>query len=475
MFSKGIKFGLIVFLALIVSEIKSQQGNPIKIGNSLIWTVGHINAYRTQGANNQPVIPLHEAKSLWNQSNEHVILNNNKHPEFKLPIKLKNGVEEQAFYTITGYVDHDSLFPDYLQDYMCGDLTYDLSDGFNHTGTDFFLWPFPWKKMYHDEVEVVAAAPGILYWKQDGNFDQQCDGNNDPWNGVAVMHDDGSTSWYIHMKKNSLTDKFVGEEIEKGEFLGVVGSSGSSLAPHLHFEVYSADDILIDPFFGPCNGEIVETWWTDQISYKEPGINKITTNFSLPEFPECPGEEIPNEDSVFYPGDTVFLVTYFKNISYGDPVEVVVYRPDNSVFYTWSWNSPWLFYAASWMYFYVVINEEDYGIWRFVLNYAGTDYPVEFNLSNPQNTHDESEDGLFQFFPNPVNDLLFIRFKGNLSEPVLVKIFDFTGREVLHQEVSFYQNSAIELDMTCFVKGFYTVEISNKTSKQIKYFKVFKT
>ncbi len=80
-------------------------------------------------------------------------------------------------------------------------------------GTDFFTCPFPWYRMDYDQVYVVAAAPGVIVFKQDGNFDRNCGFTGDPWNAVYVQHADGSVAWYGHMKNGSLTPKAVGDNV----------------------------------------------------------------------------------------------------------------------------------------------------------------------------------------------------------------------------------------------------------------------
>jgi len=284
------KFSLVlILLSFTLQVINAQPSSEFeKVNNSFIWTQGKLYPYDKVHGKEKVLIPLAEARLSFEEEMRNILGRKLSPPKFDIPLKLKEGIDDYGFFTISAYFDHDQNYPNQLMDYACGDLTYDFSNGFNHSGTDFFMWPFPWKKMYEEEVEVVAAAPGILYWKQDGHYDQHCEHNEEPWNGVAILHEDGSTSWYIHLKKNSLTEKFVGEEITKGEYLGFVGSSGSSLAPHLHLEVYDVEGNLVDPFYGDCNTEIGSSWWSDQIAYKEPAIQKITTNHSLPVFPECP-------------------------------------------------------------------------------------------------------------------------------------------------------------------------------------------
>ena len=50
-------------------------------------------------------------------------------------------------------------------------------------------------------------------------------------------HDDGSLALYAHLRTGSVTARPIGARIAAGEYLGVIGSSGNSTGPHLHFEV----------------------------------------------------------------------------------------------------------------------------------------------------------------------------------------------------------------------------------------------
>ena len=128
-----------------------------------------------------------------------------------------------------------------VADCACGSRTYDLVGG-GHRGTDIFPL-FGWRKLDNEEVIVVAAAPGTIVLKQDGNQDRSCGTlsvllpNASQWNAVSLRHADGSLTWYGHLKKNSLTPKKVGDTVDEGEYLGAVGSSGFSTGPHMHFEV----------------------------------------------------------------------------------------------------------------------------------------------------------------------------------------------------------------------------------------------
>ncbi len=105
--------------------------------------------------------------------------------------------------------------------------------------------PFHKGQYQHDGVDiaaarhtpVVAAAPGrVLITKQSdlmagyGNF-------------VEIDHGNGYVTRYGHLEEIIVRQ---GQVLKKGQTLGSVGSSGGSIAPHLHYEVI-VDGKNLDP------------------------------------------------------------------------------------------------------------------------------------------------------------------------------------------------------------------------------------
>jgi hypothetical protein len=116
----------------------------------------------------------------------------------------------------------------------------------------------------------VAAADGVVLSANDGEFDRcttaDCPGGGGFGNYVQILHDDGKTTLYGHLKQWSV-QVAVGDTVACGQLLGEVGSSGYSTGPHLHFEVRDTADSAEDPFDGPCSAP--PSYWTSQGSYSD--------------------------------------------------------------------------------------------------------------------------------------------------------------------------------------------------------------
>jgi Peptidase family M23 len=158
-----------------------------------------------------------------------------------LPIDCEPGVD----CWILRHVDHDP--GPGVRDYACGKLAGDA-----HKGTDFAI---PDLAAMVDGVEVRAAAPGVVDALRDGMPDQRLDeaglealGGRSCGNGIRLDHGDGWTTWYCHLRRGSLMVQ-EGDLVEAGQTLGLVGLSGETSFPHLHFDLRQGDR-PIDPFVG---------------------------------------------------------------------------------------------------------------------------------------------------------------------------------------------------------------------------------
>ena len=315
-----------------------------------------------------------------------------QHTSFIWPIRWKPGIIPAADASnmgavgISNYIDQNTAFPNQILDYNCGNRSYDLAGGYNHLGTDIFSWPFPWYKMRYNQVQIVAAAAGTILVKIDNQPDENCSFCSGPcdWNAVYVRHADGSIAFYGHLKKGSLTSKAVGATVQAGDYLGVMGSSGNSTGPHLHFEVWENSNFnkLIDPWAGPCNALNGNTsWWASQQPYRVSTLNGMLTHNQPPQQPGCVGGEAVNEARRFSPGQLIYLSTYYRDQLAGQTVTHRIYQPNNVLWNQWNQTFADTYSASWWWYSWYLPANALTGIWRYEVEYNGGIFTTRFAVN----------------------------------------------------------------------------------------------
>jgi len=83
---------------------------------------------------------------------------------------------------------------------------------------------------------IVAAAPGVVTYARwnSGGYG----------NLVEITHPDGSLTLYAHNERILVQE---GEQVEQGQHISDMGSTGFSTGPHLHFEIHPAGQGAINP------------------------------------------------------------------------------------------------------------------------------------------------------------------------------------------------------------------------------------
>ncbi|WP_117883886.1 peptidoglycan DD-metalloendopeptidase family protein [Aureibaculum luteum] len=389
-------------------------------------------------------------------------------PTFIWPVKKAATSNFNDVWAISNYVDHDATFPDKVQDYNCGTNTYDTSSGYNHSGTDIFTWPFSWYQMENNLAEVVAAAPGEIVYKNDGQFDKSCASNsNASWNAIYVQHSDGSRTWYGHLKNGSLTTKGVGDTVTAGEFLGIIGSSGNSTGPHLHFEVYDSNSNLVDPFSGTCNN--ITSWWQDQPDYYDPNINAVLTHSAAPNFDNpCPQVENTNLANKFLPNTDVYMAVYLKDQLVNTKTFWRLYAPSGSIQNNWSRLLPYSFTSSNTYWYWRFNDLSELGTWRLEVTYEGQKVTHEFEVAATLGVEDQKL-AQISVAPNPFEDELKISGFTFDQADYNMAIFNQLGQKVIEKEVF-----SDRLNLQFLSKGLYFLNIGDKTTGSSKSFKIVK-
>lgn len=91
-----------------------------------------------------------------------------------------------------------------------------------HTGMDFTA---------PTGTEVYVTGDGVVV---DVNHSKRGYGNT-----IIVDHGFGYKTLYAHLSQTLVN---VGKKVKRGEVIGLVGNTGMSLAPHLHYEVRKQDE-----------------------------------------------------------------------------------------------------------------------------------------------------------------------------------------------------------------------------------------
>jgi murein DD-endopeptidase MepM/ murein hydrolase activator NlpD len=159
----------------------------------------------------------------------------------RLPLDCQPGVD----CWILRHVDHDP--GPGAQDYRCGELT-----GDGHQGVDFAIRDLA---AMVEGVPVHAAATGVVEGLREGVPDINVEAagtatveSRECGNGVRIDHGDGWVTMYCHMRRGSIMVQ-QGDRIEAGQQIGLVGLSGETSFPHLHFDLRQGERI-VDPFVG---------------------------------------------------------------------------------------------------------------------------------------------------------------------------------------------------------------------------------
>jgi hypothetical protein len=315
------------------------------------------------------------------------------------------------------------------------------------------------------EADIIEAADGHIIYKSDGNFDRSCDFNTTtPWNAVYVQHNDGSIAWYGHLKNGSLTTKNVGDMVAVGEYLGVMGSSGISTGPHLHFEVHTDNTYsqLVDPYVGTCNAMNTETWWQNQKPYLNPAVNAVLTHSDPPVFNSCPTTETTNLSDDFDTNDEIYFGLYLKDQAIGTSVNLKVIRPDNSTLYDWDFALNNNFQASWWYWnFSNVFNMN--GEWKWEATYNGQTTTHSFNITGALSIDDETIDTT-TIYPNPFNDMVTIDSRVAINK---ISITNVLGKTILNLDSNSSNNGIQQVNLANLSSGMYFVTlVGNKNQKR---------
>jgi hypothetical protein len=103
--------------------------------------------------------------------------------------------------------------------------------------------PFYKVEIQHNGLDMIASSGVPVYATADGVISKVIRSRKGLGNVVEIDHGNGYMTRYAHL---SDVIAVKGRKVKRGTHIGNVGVSGSSFAPHLHYEVVR-DTVVLDP------------------------------------------------------------------------------------------------------------------------------------------------------------------------------------------------------------------------------------
>ena len=104
-----------------------------------------------------------------------------------------------------------------------------LSSGFGYR-----ISPFTGERDFHNGIDIAAKKNSPVVAPADGVV-SSVDWNPLSGNVIFVKHRNGLRTKYCHLQKATVKE---GQYVKRGEKIALVGNSGRSTGPHLHYEVH---------------------------------------------------------------------------------------------------------------------------------------------------------------------------------------------------------------------------------------------
>lgn len=157
---------------------------------------------------------------------------------------------EGAFVVVNGWVTdggHKEWSQHFAYDIVALGEHYEMLKGQGKSVEDFVGWG----------REIVAPAEGLVTYARNDvpdqpeldTIDREILANlPDPmWaaggNCVTIGHGNGEFSFLAHLQKGTVAVK-IGDHVRQGQLLGLLGNSGNSTGPHLHYHLMDGDRIF---------------------------------------------------------------------------------------------------------------------------------------------------------------------------------------------------------------------------------------
>jgi murein DD-endopeptidase MepM/ murein hydrolase activator NlpD len=96
---------------------------------------------------------------------------------------------------------------------------------------------------FHAGMDFTAPSGTEIYVTGNGVVAAVQSSQRGLGNHIIINHSYGYTSIYAHLDRFNVR---IGQKVQRGDVIGFVGNTGSSVAPHLHYEI-KLNGVNVDP------------------------------------------------------------------------------------------------------------------------------------------------------------------------------------------------------------------------------------
>lgn len=107
------------------------------------------------------------------------------------------------------------------------------------SGFGWRIHPVYKNEMFHSGIDFTAPTGTEIYATGNGVVERVEINGHGYGNNIIINHGFGYQTLYAHMSRVKV---YHGQKISRGELIGFVGSTGTSIGPHLHYEVIKNGD-----------------------------------------------------------------------------------------------------------------------------------------------------------------------------------------------------------------------------------------
>ncbi len=147
---------------------------------------------------------------------------------------------DRRFQSIVGSVEEEALIDVAMVQIPFGEPV--TADGRYSSKFGYRKDPFNGRSAFHAGVDYAAPEGTVLLATADGEV-VEAGWLNGYGNLVQIRHEFGLETVYAHLNQIRVE---VGDQVQRGEWIGDMGSTGRSTGSHLHYEIRQ-DGAALDP------------------------------------------------------------------------------------------------------------------------------------------------------------------------------------------------------------------------------------